>query len=272
MFKFNSFLRSAALISLSALSFSSLAAEPAEKSSKDMAQGAVNPLTTTITVPIQFEYNEKIGPADDGTRSTVFVQPIVPFDLGDEWNLITRTIVPFIQQDDIFPGAGSQSGIGDISESLFFSPDDTIGGWTLGFGPYMQFDTATDDYLGFEEHGAGASFIALKVDGHYQYGFLTTQMYSIEGHVGGAYSNTFIQPFFDYTTDGGLTWEITSESNYNWNDEQWSIPLTVTASQFLMLGDLPVLIGGGLKYWIESGPMDPEGVSLNINMYLLFPK
>lgn len=257
---------------LSLVCTGAFASEEQSKSSKDMAQNAVNPLTTTITVPIQFEYNEKIGPEDDGTRSTVFVQPIVPFDLGDDWNLITRTIVPFIEQDDIFPGAGSQQGIGDISESLFFSPDDTIGGWTLGFGPYLQFDTATDDYLGFDEHGAGASFIALKVDGHLQYGFLTTQMYSIEGHVGGAYSNTFIQPFFDYTTDGGLTWELTSESNYNWNDDQWSIPVTVTASQFFMVGDQPILLGGGFKYWVESGPMDPEGVSLNINLYLLFPK
>ncbi len=117
------------VICLSFVCTGAFASEEQSKSSKDMAQNAVNPLTTTITVPIQFEYNEKIGPEDDGTRSTVFVQPIVPFDLGGDWNLITRTIVPFIQQDDIFPGAGSQQGIGDISESLFFSPDDTTGWW-----------------------------------------------------------------------------------------------------------------------------------------------
>jgi hypothetical protein len=243
-----------------------------ESNAKEMAQGAVNPLTTTITVPIQVEYNENIGPTDDGTRTTVFVQPIIPIKISENWNLITRTIVPLIQQDDIFPGAGSQSGLGDISESLFFSPDYTVDGWTIGAGPYLQFDTATDDYLGFEEHGAGASVIALKVDGHLQYGFLANQAYSIEGHVGGAYSYAFIQPFVDYTTDGGLTWEFTSESTYNWKDDAWSVPLTVTASQFVMVGDLPILIGGGVKYWAESAAGDPEGISLNLNLYLLFPK
>lgn len=239
---------------------------------KDLAQNAVNPLTTTITVPIQFEYNENIGIDDEGTRSTVFVQPIIPFEISEDWNLITRTIVPFMKQDDIFPGAGSQSGIGDISESLFFSPDYLVGGWTVGFGPYLQFDTATDDYLGFEEHGVGASFIALQVDGPLLYGFLANQVYSVEGHVGGTYSNTFIQPFVDYTTDGGLTWELTSESNYNWNTEEWSVPVTLTASQFFMIGEQPILIGGGVKYWLESTESDPEGISLNLNLYLLFPK
>lgn len=243
-----------------------------ESKAKELAQGAVNPLTTTITVPIQVEYNENIGPTDDGTRTTVFVQPIIPFEISEDWNLITRTIVPFIEQDDIFPGAGSQSGIGDISESLFFSPDYTVGGWTVGFGPYLQFDTATDDYLGFEEHGAGASVIVLQVAGPWLYGFLANQVYSVEGHVGGAYSNTFVQPFVDYTTDGGLTWELTSETNYNWNNDEWSVPVTLTASQFFMIGEQPILIGGGVKYWAESGVADPEGVSLNLNLYLLFPK
>ncbi|WOH38643.1 transporter [Thalassotalea fonticola] len=240
---------------------------------KELAQEIANPLTTMIMVPVQFEYNENIGPVDDGTRSTIFVQPIIPFELSEDWNLITRTIVPIIQQDDIFPGAGSQQGIGDISESLFFSPDKpTENGWITGYGPYLQFDSATDDYLGFEEHGFGGSFIALRVDGSKTYGFLANQVYSAEGHIGGTYSNTFIQPFFDYTTEGAMTIELTSETNYNWNNDEWSIPLTLTASQFFMVGEQPILVGGGFKYWLESAPGDPEGMSLNLNLYLLFPK
>ena len=191
--------------------------------SKDLAQEIANPLTTMIMGPFQLEYNENIGPEDDGTRTTMFVQPIVPFELSDDWNLITRTILPIIEQDDIFPGAGKQSGLGDVTESLFFSPSEpTENGWIQGFGPVFQIDSATDDYLGFEEQGVGLSYIALTVDGPKTYGILTNQIYSIEGHVGVTYSNTFIQPFYDYTTEGAMTIELTSESNYNWNDDQWS--------------------------------------------------
>jgi hypothetical protein len=249
------------------------AGKPMADGDKALAQGAVNPLTTTITVPIQVEYNENIGPEDDGTRTTVFVQPIIPFELNEEWDLITRTIFPIIEQKDIFPGAGTQSGLGDITETLFFSPTQpTESGWTHGAGPVIQIDTATDDYLGLDEHGLGLSYITLKTDDSQLYGLLVNQLYSVEGHWGDTYSNFFIQPFYDYTTEGLLTFELTSESNYNWNTEDWSIPITLTASQFMMLGDLPILVGGGVKYWIESTDTDPEGLSLNLNLYLLFPK
>jgi hypothetical protein len=240
---------------------------------KDLAQEIANPLTTTIMVPIQVEYNENIGPDDDGTRTSVFVQPIVPFELNEDWNLITRTILPLIEQKNIFPGAGSQSGIGDVTASFFFSPaEPTKNGWIHGAGPVFQFDTATEDYLGLDEHGLGLSYIGLKVDGPKTYGFLTNQIYSVEGHVGNTYSNLFFQPFFDYTTEGAMTIELTSESNYNWNTKEWSVPVTLTASQFMMIGEQPILIGGGVKYWVESTDSDPEGLSLNFNLYLLFPK
>jgi len=243
------------------------------KSSKELAQEIANPLTTMIMVPIQYEYNENIGSDDDGTRSTIFFQPIIPFELSEEWNLITRTIMPLIEQKDIFPDAGYQFGLGDITESLFFSPaKSTKSGWTQGFGPVFQLDVATDDYLGLDEHGLGLSYIALRVDGPETYGFLINQVYSVEGHLGDAHSNMFMQPFFDYTTEGAMTIELTSESNYNWNESEWSIPVTLTASQFFMVGNQSLLVGGGFKYWLESTESDPEGLSLNINLYLLFPK
>jgi len=53
--------------------------------------------------------------------------------IGEDWNLISRTIVPIIRQEDMRPGAGRQSGVGDATQSLFFSPKAlTAGGWTYG--------------------------------------------------------------------------------------------------------------------------------------------
>ena len=46
-----------------------------------------------IGVPLQLNYNEEIGPADDGDRWLLNVQPVIPFDLNDECNLISRTAV-----------------------------------------------------------------------------------------------------------------------------------------------------------------------------------
>jgi hypothetical protein len=56
-----------------------------------------------------------------GSKRTQF-QPVIPVSLDADWNLISRTIVPVIAQDDIFPAAGSQFGLGDTLQSFFFSP------------------------------------------------------------------------------------------------------------------------------------------------------
>ena len=87
-----------------------------------LAQELTNPLADLMTIPIQMNYDRDIGPLDDGWKLQTNIQPVIPFSLTDDWNLISRTIVPVINQDDIFPGAGSQFGLGDINLSLFFSP------------------------------------------------------------------------------------------------------------------------------------------------------
>lgn len=48
---------------------------------------------------------------------------MIPIALSPAWSLISRTIVPIVHQDDVVPG-GSQTGIGDVLQSLFFSPVD----------------------------------------------------------------------------------------------------------------------------------------------------
>ncbi len=179
------------------------AAAPATSGAQDLAKQVSNPISSLISLPIQFNWDFNIGPEDDGFRFATNVQPVIPVSITENWNMISRTIVPVVYQDDLFPGAGHQFGLGDILQSLFFSPKEpsALGGLIWGVGPVLLIPTATDDLLGAEKWGAGPTAVVLKQTGPWTYGILANHIWSFAGESNRADVNaTFMQPFVSYTT------------------------------------------------------------------------
>ena len=69
----------------------------------------------------------------------------------------------------------------------------------------------------------------------------------------------------------GVTFEFTTESNYSWTHEEWSIPLIFTINKLTQIGDQMIIYGGGLRYWADGTEDDPEGLSVTFSLYFLFP-
>ncbi|QDP03081.1 transporter [Thalassotalea sp. PS06] len=259
-------------VSASLLAYSSGALASPEN--EELAKKLSNPVASLISVPFQFNYDHNIGGRDDGDRYLVNIQPVIPISLNDDWNVISRTILPVISQDDIFPGAGSQFGIGDVVQSFFFSPvQPTKSGWILGAGPVLLLPTGSDDLLTADKWGAGPTAVALRQDGQWTYGGLFNHIWSFAGEDDRPDVNTtFMQPFLSYTTKTAMSYTINSETTYNWETEDWAVPVNFMVSQVAKIGDQTVSIGGGLRYHIASSNGGPEGWGARLIFTLIFPK
>jgi hypothetical protein len=164
------------LLGLSSLTFC-LAQE--EKEETELAKKTQNPVSDLISVPFQSNFNFGVGP-DDDLQYIMNIQPVVPLSLTEEWNLITRTIIPLIDQPELAPGFGDEFGLGDIQTSLFLSPAKP-GAFIWGLGPIFQFPSATDDSLGQEKWAAGPTAVALAIQGPWVVGALVNNLWSFAG-------------------------------------------------------------------------------------------
>ena len=238
----------------------------------ELAKQLQNPIASLISVPIQNNFDWGAGPTGDGFQYKVNVQPVIPFALSEDWNLITRTILPVVYQQNIV-GTSSQSGLADTLESVFFSPSKpTTGGWVWGAGPVFLLPTATDDLLGAEKWGAGPTAVVLKQTKGWTYGALMNHVWSFAGESDRAEVNaTFLQPFVAYTTKTFTSFTLNTESAYDWGGDQWTVPINVMVQQLVKVGKQPVALQLGYRYYAAKSADGPDW-GLRFAVTFLFPK
>jgi hypothetical protein len=237
-----------------------------------LAKQLANPVASLISVPLQYNIDFDVGPAD-GTKQVLNVQPVIPNGLNERWNLITRVIIPVIDQDDVFGDSGKQFGLGDTTPTFFFSPKKpTSSGWILAAGPVFLLPTATDELLGAEKWGIGPSALGLKQTAEgITYGALVNHIWSVAGDDDRAdISTTFLQPFLAKQFAGGRTVTLNLESSYDWKGSDWNIPANLLYSKVTKVGGQLLSFAGGLRYYIET-PGDGPDWGLRASVTLLFP-
>ena len=85
-------------------------------------------------------------------------------------------------------------------------------------------------------------------------------------------NSTFLQPFVSYTTKEAWTFTLNTESTYNWEADQWSVPINFQVSKLVVINKQPISLFAGLRYWAESPDSGPDGVGARAGITFLFPK
>jgi hypothetical protein len=240
---------------------------------EELAKKLQNPVASLISVPIKIDYDEGLGPSGDGSLWTLNIQPVIPFALNKDWNIISRTIVPIIHQGDLPTKGHSETGLGDILQSFFLSPSElTDRGWVWGVGPVINLPTASDDALGTGKWGLGPTAVALKQEGPWTVGALANHVWSVAGDSDRAdVSVTYFEPWVSYTTKENTTISVSVETVYDWETEETSAPVNLILEQLFQVGEQYISVGGSVHYWVASSPGGPEGFGFGLQVTFLFP-
>jgi hypothetical protein len=251
----------------------------------DLAKQAQNPIANLISLPLQNNTNFNIGPDEDEVQNVLNIQPVWPFTINENWNLITRTIIPIVSQPEFYTGEDRITGLGDITFSAFFSPKKSPK-LTWGVGPVLLFPTATDGplggttpdggkALGSDKWGAGLSAVGLVMPGKWVIGSLFSNVWSFAGS-GDQDINLFTwQYFINYNLSNG--WYLVSAPiiTANWEAEDssntWTVPFGGGIGKIFNIGKQSV--NGQVQgfYNVEKPEFGPDW-QLRVQLQFLFPK
>lgn len=206
----------------------------------DLQRKTQNPVNDLISLPFQNNTNFDFGP-DNEEQNILNIQPVLPVRLNQEWNLISRTIVPLIQMPELIQGKGDTFGLGDIFQSIFLSPAQS-GSLIWGISPAFQFPTATDDILGQDKWCAGPAAFMLNIKGPMVFGVLANNVWSFASadNTDKPWVNQMLlQPFFNYNFPKG--WYLTSSPIIaaNWKEdhnERWVVPVGGGGGKIFKIG------------------------------------
>ena len=264
-----------------------------------LRKAAQNPVASLISVPVQENWNFNIGP-NDRIQNVLNVQPVIPINLTQNWNLIIRWITPIIYQplgvnqppppsgpDFALSANASGSaaaataepnqgvyGFGDMQPAFFFSPKK--GKLIWGVGPQFLLPTATrTGILGQGKFGIGPTAVVLVQPGKWTFGFLVNNVWGVAGHSNLPDVNQFLlQYFINYNLPKGyyLTWQPTITANWEaTNGGRWIVPLGGGIGRIMRLGAQPVNVG--LQFY-GNAVHPPLGSpwSMRLQIAFLFPK
>jgi hypothetical protein len=255
------------VLSLPAPSYAEDAA--GHEASEKLAKAAQNPVADMMSFPFQDNIGFGYGPGNKDVQNVLNIQPVIPLHVTEDWNVITRTILPVVSQPSFTGGSGT-TGLGNLAITAFVSPREP-GRLIWGVGPVASFPTATSPFTGSQSTwGLGPSVVVLAMPGPWVLGVLVNQIWSVAG---ASASQMLIQYFVNYNFAGG--WYLTTSPilTADWNaasGQQWVVPFGAGGGKIFRIGKLP-FNGNVSAYYNAVRPDIGPQWTLRVQLALLLP-
>ncbi len=237
-------------------------ADDSGKSASDIAKQLQNPIGNLISVPFQNNTNFNAGP-HNGVQNILNIQPVVPFHINPDWNIIARAILPVVWNPSLSPAPSTPLGLGPTTFSTFLSPSKLSNGWLWGVGPVMQIPTVTGPGLGSNVWGGGPTAVLVYMTGPWVTGVLVNNVWSFGGTSGvnaTSYNNFLAQPFVNYNLPEG--WYVGTSpiltANWQANGGKWTVPIGGNVGRVIRIGKLPVNLSAGAYYNVVTPTYGPD--------------
>ena len=229
-----------------------------------LALKLANPLASMISVPFQFNLMVGVGQYNGSQLITNF-QPVIPFKAG-KVNIITRTIVPFIENRNVFEAGSTTFGLSDINFSAFITPAKP-GKILFGIGPAITFPTATASYLGAEKWAAGPTMALMTQKNGWTYIVLARQIWSFAGDKDVQdVSPFYINPGLGYSFKSGAGVGGNLEIAGDWNNAGTQTFLNLSGSMVSKFGNQPISFAIGPRIPITSSTIGAWGMRVGFTL------
>lgn len=244
-----------------------------EPSTEELVKKTQNPVSDLISVPFQNNFNFGTG-SKHRTVWVLNIQPVMPFHLSENWNLIARVIMPVINQPTLFPGMSSAAGLGDFNPTFFLGPAKP-GEVIWGAGPTFTLPTATDRLLGSGKWSMGPAGVVVRMHGPWVYGALINNQWSVGGWGDKAVNAMLLQPFINYNLPEGWYMASSPILTANWKADKagdvWTVPLGGGIGKLFKLGKLPINTSLA-AYGNVAKPEFGSDWQLRVQIQFLFPR
>jgi hypothetical protein len=247
--------------------------KPAADDTEGLAKAAQNPIANLISFPLQNNTGFGVGPFDR-TQNVLNIQPVIPIQLSENWNLITRTILPVVWQPNVGQSAQGWSGFGDLNPQLYFSPAKP-GKLIWGLGPTFVLPTAIAQQLGQGKLSMGPAVVLLTTPGHWVIGTLVNNVWSVAGSGRRvAVNQMLVQWFVNYNLKKGWYLATSPIVTADWrasSGNQWVVPLGGGVGRIIRVGNQPM----NITAQFYGNAVHPNGTSpwgMRLQCQLLFPR